>query len=52
MFLQSDPKRQVVTKMIGFYPVAGNAAISPIIYISKLGNAFAVYKNLDRRLPL
>jgi hypothetical protein len=38
MFMYSDPKRQEVIKMIGFYPVAGNAC--------------AVYKNLDRRLPL
>jgi len=29
--MYTDPKRQVETKIIGFYPVAGNAAISPII---------------------
>gem|GEM_PF-3589502 len=38
MFLYTDPKRKLVTKIIGFYPVAGNAN--------------AVYKNSGLRCPL
>ncbi len=51
MFLYTDPKRKLVTKIIGFYPVAGNA-YDLRSQVQTFANAFAVYKNSGLRCPL